>query len=152
MQNVLALSCSGAGLELSRPIPAQSMCLWIQQGQPGVTLRGSFPASPAFLNTRAAGWGQHPAVCWGSICAHVLLSPPCSLPSCPALSDEHQDQNQIFYCSVISNFNQQIRSQPPWWKYWKQSQCYSTAVSFCIRRALNTAVPSGRQTYFCFTG
>lgn len=72
MQNILALSCSGKGSELSRPIPAQSMCLWTQaraaRGNPERQISCSFSASPAFLDTRAAGWGQHPAVC---LCAHM---------------------------------------------------------------------------------
>lgn len=59
MKNVLALSCSGEQLELSRPIPAQSPCLWTQEradrGNPERQTSCSFPASPAFLDTRAGG-------------------------------------------------------------------------------------------------
>lgn len=90
-----------------------------KQEQSGITLRGKLLAAFLLLQPfwTAEQVGEDSIL--QCVCAHVLLRLPCSLPSCPAVSDEYKDQNQIFYCSFISNFNQQIWSQPPRWKYWE---------------------------------
>lgn len=88
-----------------------------KQEQSGVTLRGKLLSAFLLLQPFWTPEQVGEDSIQQCVCAHVLLSPPCSFPSCPALSDEHKDQNQIFYCSFISNFKQRIRSQPPQWKY-----------------------------------
>lgn len=117
-------TCSGVELELPRPIPAQCICLWVQGTSPArAAWEANFlqPSCFSSLSGHQSSWvraasstmlGQH-------LCECILEPTRLTFLLTRVLSNELKDQNQIFYCSVITDFHWQIWSQPSRWKCWK---------------------------------